>query len=85
LLHINMDAEESIVEVHAAIQRAIENWGRLLIVTGGTLKPEKCFYHLIDSHGHRRGGGNTSHIMRMRALLCSSHYWMGKWDLTPCC
>jgi hypothetical protein len=26
LLHINMDADESIVEVHAAIQRAIENW-----------------------------------------------------------
>ncbi len=25
LLHINMDAEESIVEVHTAIQRAIEN------------------------------------------------------------
>ncbi len=48
LLHINMDADESIVEVHAAIQRAIENWGRLLIATGGTLKPDKCFYHLID-------------------------------------
>ena len=27
LLHINMDAEELIVEVHIAIQRAIENWG----------------------------------------------------------
>ena len=48
LLHINMDAEESIGEVHTAIQRAIENWGQLLIATGGTLKPEKCFYHLID-------------------------------------
>ncbi len=48
LLHINMETEESIVEVHAAIQRAIENWGCLLIATGGTLKPEKCFYHLID-------------------------------------
>ena len=43
LLHINMDADESIVEVHAAIQRAIKNWGRLLIATGGTLKPDKCF------------------------------------------
>ncbi len=37
LLHINMDAEESIVEVHIVIQRTIENWGRLLIATGGTL------------------------------------------------
>ncbi len=56
LLHINMDAEESIVEVHAAIQRAIENWGRLLIATGGTLKPDKCFYHLIDFAWTQKGG-----------------------------
>jgi hypothetical protein len=56
LLHINMDAEESIVEVHAAIQRAIENWGRLLIATGRTLKPEKCFYHLIDFAWTQKGG-----------------------------
>ena len=56
LLHINMDAEESNVEVRAAIQRAIENWGRLLIATGGTLKPDKCFYHLIDFAWTQRGG-----------------------------
>jgi hypothetical protein len=48
LLHINMDVVESIDEVHIAIQSAIANWGKLLIVTGGSLKPEKCFYHLID-------------------------------------
>ena len=23
------------------------NWGRLLIATGGSLKPIKCFYHMI--------------------------------------
>ncbi len=56
LLHINMDAEESIAEVHTAIQRAIENWGHLLIATGGTLKPEKCFYHFIDSAWTQKGG-----------------------------
>jgi hypothetical protein len=56
LLHINMDAEELIVEVHAAIQRAVENWGHLLIATGGTLKPEKCFFHLIDFAWTQRGG-----------------------------
>jgi hypothetical protein len=56
LIHINMNADESIVEVHAAIQRAIENWGRLLIATGGTLKPEKCFYHLIDFAWTQKGG-----------------------------
>ena len=56
LLHINMDADELIVEVHAAIQRAIDNWGRLLIATGGTLKPDKCFYHLIDFASTQKGG-----------------------------
>ena len=24
------------------------NWGQLLIATGGSLKPEKCFYHLVS-------------------------------------
>jgi hypothetical protein len=48
LLHINMDAEELIDEVHTAIQNAIADWSKLLIATGGSLKPEKCFYHLID-------------------------------------
>ncbi len=44
LVHINMDTEESVQKVHIALQRAIENWGRLLIATGGSLKPEKCFF-----------------------------------------
>ncbi len=48
LLHLNMDDDEMIFETHAALQRAIENWGKLLIATGGTLKPKKCFFHLID-------------------------------------
>jgi hypothetical protein len=56
LLHINMDAEESIAEVHTAIQRAIENWRHLLIATGRTLKPKKCFYHLIDFAWTQKGG-----------------------------
>ena len=51
-----MDTEEPIAEVHLAIQRAIENWGRLLIATGGSLKPKKCFYHLIDFAWTQKGG-----------------------------
>jgi hypothetical protein len=43
-----MDGDETIFETHAGLQRAIENWGKLLIATGGTLKPQKCFFHLID-------------------------------------
>ena len=56
LLHINMDAVELIDEVHIAIQSAIANWGKLLIATGVSLKPEKCFYHLIDFVWTRKGG-----------------------------
>ena len=56
LLHINMDVVESIDEVHIAIQSAIANWGKLLIATSGSLKPEKCFYHLIDFAWTRKGG-----------------------------
>ena len=47
LLHLNMDGNKMVFKAHAALQRAIENWGKLLITTGGTLKPDKCFFHLI--------------------------------------
>jgi hypothetical protein len=51
------DAEARISqEVHTAIQRAIENWGHLLIAIGRSLKPEKCFYHLIDFAWTQKGG-----------------------------
>ncbi len=44
LLHLNMDDNKNIFETHATLQTAIKNWGKLLIATGGTLKPEKCFF-----------------------------------------
>jgi hypothetical protein len=44
LLHLNMDGDETIFKTHATLQHAIENWGKLLIAMGGTLKPEKCFF-----------------------------------------
>jgi hypothetical protein len=56
LLHLNMDGDEMIFETHAALQRAIENWGKLLIATGGTLKPKKCFFNLIDFQWTWQGG-----------------------------
>lgn len=46
-----------VVEVHAAMQCAIDNWGNLLIATGGTLKPNKCFFHLNDFQEWTRCGG----------------------------
>jgi hypothetical protein len=46
--HLNMNKSETVTEAHGALQESITNWGRLLIATGGTLKPAKCFYHVIS-------------------------------------
>jgi hypothetical protein len=48
LEHFDMNKVESTSEAHAALQCSIHNWGRLLVATGGALKPAKCFYHLIS-------------------------------------
>ncbi len=40
--------DESVDDAHAAIQNSVNSWGNLLIATGGTLKPEKCFYLIIS-------------------------------------
>jgi hypothetical protein len=48
LLHINLEEDESVEVVHQAIQATILNWGNLLIATGGTLQPAKCFYSIIS-------------------------------------
>ena len=47
LIHIDMNQYQSVYKAHAAMQESIVNWGRLLIATGGSLKPIKCFYHMI--------------------------------------
>jgi hypothetical protein len=56
LLHLNMDGDDVIFKTHAALQRTSENWDKLLIAMGGTLKPEKCIFHLIDFQWTRQGG-----------------------------
>jgi hypothetical protein len=48
LVHLDMNKVETIKEAHTALQESIHNWGCILIATGGALKPEKCFYHLIS-------------------------------------
>jgi hypothetical protein len=47
--HLNMNKSESIEEAHGALQESITNWGRLLIATGGALKPAKMLlpHHLF--------------------------------------
>ena len=46
-----MEGQETVHKAHEAMQASVLNWGRLLIASGGSLKPEKpekCFYHLIS-------------------------------------
>jgi hypothetical protein len=48
LLHIDLTKDESMDEVHHAIQNSINSWGNLLIATGGVLQPSKYFYSIIS-------------------------------------
>ncbi|MEJ2137350.1 MAG: hypothetical protein P8X86_19155, partial [Desulfofustis sp.] len=48
ILHIDLRANESVLEAHAALQESIHSWGQLLMASGGAFKPVKCFYHLIS-------------------------------------
>mmetsp|Transcript_25810 Transcript_25810/g.51991 ORF Transcript_25810/g.51991 Transcript_25810/m.51991 type:complete len:247 (+) Transcript_25810:628-1368(+) len=56
LMHLNMSPQTVYDQVHWKIQAAIHNWGRLLIATGGALKPEKCSYTIIAYTGLPSGG-----------------------------
>ncbi len=43
LEHLDLNKTESIRESHKALQDTILNWGRLLLATGGALKPASVF------------------------------------------
>jgi hypothetical protein len=47
LFHLDMRVNENIHQAHTNLQDAIINWSKLLIATGGALKPIKCSYYLI--------------------------------------
>jgi hypothetical protein len=49
LLHINLYGNGTAGDAHLAIQHSVKSWGDLLIATGDTLKPEKCFISIILS------------------------------------
>jgi hypothetical protein len=54
-LHIDMRINETKAEAHEKFQLSISNWGRLLIATGGALKPSKCLYYLISFKWNKEG------------------------------
>ena len=48
LEHFDVNKIETAMEAYERMQSSILNWGRILVATGGSLKPSKCFYHLIS-------------------------------------
>ena len=48
LLHLDMSSQENASDALCKMQDSVTSWGKLLIATGGALKPIKCFSHLIS-------------------------------------
>ena len=55
LIHIDMDQDQTAAEAHEDLQASFNSWGKLLIASGGSLKPEKCFLYLISFVWNSRG------------------------------
>ena len=47
-LYIMDECIKSEYDLWHETQDATTSWGKLLLATGGALKPEKCFYYLVD-------------------------------------
>jgi hypothetical protein len=60
LIHLDMRTIETTLEEHANLQESVINWGKLLIATGGALKPAKCLYYLISFKWKSDGTWNYS-------------------------
>ncbi len=48
LIHLDMRTIKTTLEAHIKLQESVISWGKLLIATGGALKPAKCSYYLIS-------------------------------------
>jgi hypothetical protein len=55
LIHIDMVNDESYLKTFDKMQASVKSWGMLLIASGGSYKPEKCFHHLISFTWDRKG------------------------------
>ena len=54
-IHLNMKVVETKKQAYEGLQDSIMNWGKLLIATGGALKPSKCSYYLITFKWDKEG------------------------------
>ncbi len=77
LMHVNMREEEHTIDVHDRLQDAIANWGKLLIATGGALKPSKCSYYVISFKWKANGAWSCSekHSGQELGYECAPARW----------
>jgi len=54
-IHLKMNAVETKLQAFEGLQQSIINWGKLLIATGGALKPDKCSYSLVSFRWKKEG------------------------------
>ena len=55
IIHVDMRTWEDLASAHQCLQVSVDNWGQLLIATGGALKPAKCSYYLISFRWKKDG------------------------------
>jgi hypothetical protein len=48
LFHLNMRWVKTAHKAHSRLQDLVINWGKLLLATGGALKPVKCSFYLVS-------------------------------------
>ena len=55
IINLDMEKDPTVNEAHQALQVSLESWSQLITTTGGSLKPEKCFYYLISFQWDKDG------------------------------
>ncbi len=55
VIHLDMERREDKYEALDGLQQSVLSWGELLAATGGSLKPSKCFFHLISFEWNEDG------------------------------
>ncbi len=54
-IHLDLGKEDTVEEAHSRLQGSVLSWGNLIIATGGSFKPSKCFYHFISFDFDEKG------------------------------
>ena len=62
-LYIMDECLKSPVDLWQETQSATTSWGKLLLATGGALKPAKCFYYMVDYEWHDDGTWSYSDLV----------------------